>query len=68
MTYRVSARHSGEMLMRSTADIFRKGEVAGLISKHTLTGLKGMFDQAVCKNSSESALVTALVHPLLILL
>lgn len=60
-THRVSARHSGEMLMQSTADIFRKGELAGLISKHALTGLKGMFDQAVCKNSSERALVTLLI-------
>lgn len=49
-------------------EIFRKGELYGLISKHILTQFKGMFDQAVCKNSRESALVTALVHPLLILL
>lgn len=68
MTHRVSARRSDEMLMQSTADIFSNNELAGLISKHILTPFKGMLVQAVCKNSSESAIVNALVYPLLILL
>lgn len=45
----VSQRTTRIMLMRSTADTFRNDELAGLISKHTLTQFKGMFDQAVCK-------------------
>lgn len=67
MSHCVSACLLEEMLMRSTVDIVSNSELAGFISKPTLTRFKEMFDQVLCKNASDRTLVTALVNPLLIL-